>query len=406
MLFTAYLRLFFLFQANFLEVFWWTLIAYFIIRFVNSGKIKYLYLIGAAIGFAWLAKNSVLFFVTGFAVALLLTGYRKLYLNKHLYGAALLAICIALPNLVWQLKHNWPLVHHMDELRETQLKFINPADFLKDQVLMFFAAFFIWVMGLIWLFTKKGKTYRLLAWIYLSVIILLIASSGKNYYSLGAYPMLFAAGAVALQQWTSKKLKWLRWLVVIIIFALSWLIAPMSMPLWEPGKLAAYYKKKKIEDTGFLKWEDQQSHTLPQDFADYLGWKEMTAKAESFYQSLSKSTKDSTIIYCRHYGQAGALKYYGKDKGFKERTVSDNGSFLGWIPRDISFRHLIFIGSRMPEKDDEVFQHFEKITVIDSVTYPHSRQRGDKIIFFENADSIGPKLAAEGLQKMKAAFNQ
>ena len=36
----------------------------------------------------------------------------------------------------------------------------------------------------------------------------------------------------------------------------------------------------------------------------------------------------------------------------------------------------------MPEKNDEVFNHFEKITVIDSVTNTLSRQYGDKIIFF------------------------
>jgi 4-amino-4-deoxy-L-arabinose transferase-like glycosyltransferase len=405
-MFTAFLRVHFLFQANFLDIFWWTLSAYFITRFINTKHIKYLYCIGFAFGCGWLAKNSILFFISGFAVALLLTQYRKLFLNKHLYGAAAFAFLIALPNLLWQYDHNWPLLHHMNELRETQLKFINPGDFLKDQVLMFFAAFFVWIIGLAWLFTKAGTPYRFLAWIYLSVIILLIVSSGKSYYSLGAYPMLIAAGGVALQQWTAIKLKWIRWVTVAIILFLTWVVAPMSMPLWKPDKLAAFYKEKKLDKIGFLKWEDLENHSLPQDFADYLGWKEMTAKAESFYLSLPKEIKDNTIIYCRHYGQVGALKYYGKDKVFKEKTISDNGSFLQWIPDNISFRHLIFIGRRMPGKDDEVFQHFEKITVIDSVTYRHSRQYGNKIIFFENVDSVGSKIAAEGLKKMKEEFNQ
>lgn len=218
--------------------------------------------------------------------------------------------------------------------------------------------------------------------------------------------MLFAAGAVALQQWTANKLKWLRWVTVALILFLSWVVAPMSMPLWKPEKLAAFYKEKKLDEMGFLKWEDQQNHSLPQDFADYLGWKEMTEKAEAFYQSLPKQIKDSTIIYCRHYGQAGALKYYGKDNIFKEKTISDNGSFLTWIPDEFTFRHLILIGRRMPDKDDEVFQHFEKVTVIDSVTNAYSRQCRDKIIFFEKADSVGLKLAVEGLKQMKQQFNQ
>ena len=403
---TAYLRLFFLFQANFLEVFWWSLAAFFMIRFINTNHVKYLYWIGFAFGCGWLAKNSISFFIIGFVVALLLTQHRRLFKNKHLYVAAGLAILIALPNLLWQYNHHWPLLHHMDELRETQLKFIEPSDFLKEQVLMFFAACYIWIMGLIWLFTPTGKTYRLLAWIYLTVIGVLVATSGKSYYSLGAYPMLFAAGAVGLQQWTANKLKWLRWVTVALILFLSWKVAPMSMPLWKPEKLAAFYKEKKLDEMGFLKWEDQQNHSLPQDFADYLGWKEMTEKAESFYQSLPKQIKNSTIIYCRHYGQAGALKYYSKDKAFKENTISDNGSFLTWIPDALTFRNLILIGRNMPDKDDAVFQHFEKVTMIDSITNVYSRQYSDKIIFFEKVDSVGLKMSTDGLKQMKQQFNQ
>jgi hypothetical protein len=405
-LFTAYLRLHFLFQANFLEVFWWSLSAYFILRYCNTKQISYLYWIGVALGFAWLSKNSVLFFILGIAVALLLTRYRSLLLNKHLYGAGMVAFLIALPNLLWQYNHNWPLLHHMDELRETQLKLLNPADFLMDQVLMYFSAFFIWVMGLIWLCTAKGKPYRMLTWIYLTVIVLLLATSGKSYYSMGLYPMLFAAGSVALEQWTSEKVKWLRWVTPALILFLVWVILPMAMPIWEPEKLASFYKEKGIEKTGALRWEDQQNHSLPQDFADYLGWKEIASKTEQLYQSLSQQQKDSTVIYCRHYGLAGALKYYGKEASFKAKVISDNGSFLHWIPGDINFKHLIFVGRRMPGPDDEVFQHFEKVTLIDSVTYKHSRQLGDKVIFFENVDSVGSKLAAAGLRQMKQEFNR
>lgn len=404
-MFTAYLRVHFLFQANFLEIFWCSLSAFFILRYINTNNIRYLYLIGFAFGLGWLSKNSISFFIIGFLVALALTKYRSLFSNKHLYGAGLIAFLLALPNLLWQYNHNWPLLHHMNELRETQLKFINPADFLAGQVLMYFAAFFIWMIGLIWLFTASGKQYRMLAWVYLTVIFLMILTSGKNYYSMCVYPMLFAAGGVALQQWTSTPLKWIRWVAVSLILFLSWVVAPMSLPLWEPEKLAAFYKENNLGRTGMLKWEDQQEHSLPQDFADYLGWKEITQKAEKFYHSLPVAQRDSLFIYCRHYGLAGALKYYGKDDVFRKKVISDNGSFLSWIPNGFEFKHLIFIGRKMPGNDEQVFQHFAKVTIIDSVTYPHSRQLGDKIIFFENADSIGPKLAADEVRQMKRQFN-
>ena len=70
------------------------------------------------------------------------------------------------------------------------------------------------------------------------------------------------------------------------------------------------------------------------------------------------------------------------------------------------FKNLLFLGHRMPDKDDEVFQHFEKVIVIDSVTNKFSRQYGDKIIFFENIDSTGLQLAIDGLKEMKKEFNR
>ena len=87
-------------------------------------------------------------------------------------------------------------------------------------------------------------------------------------------------------------------------------------------------------------------------------------------------------------------------------TISDNGSFLLWIPGRLWFKHLIFVGRKMPGKDDEVFQHFEKVSIIDSVTNPYSRQMGDKIIFFENIDSAGLQLAIDGLKEMKKEFKR
>jgi hypothetical protein len=178
----------------------------------------------------------------------------------------------------------------------------------------------------------------------------------------------------------------------------------IGLPLKSPEKLATFYKQKGIDKIGLLKWEDQRNHELPMDFADMLGWKEITEKTERFFSSLPDSVKQSSGIYCRHYGFAGSLKFYGKDMLFRSKVFSDNGSFLLWIPNDLHFKHLIFLGRRMPDKDDEVFNHFEKVTVIDSVTNKLSRQFGDKIIFFESIDPAGLKLAQDGLREMKSEF--
>ncbi len=55
------------------------------------------------------------------------------------------------------------------------------------------------VAGLVWLFTGRGKRYRLLAWMFLLPLALFYFVKGRNYYQAPAYPMVLAAGAVWLE---------------------------------------------------------------------------------------------------------------------------------------------------------------------------------------------------------------
>ncbi len=396
----AYMRVHFLFQPNMLDIFFWTLAVYFIIRYINEKEDNLLYCFTISLALGFWGKYSVLFIIVSIVLALLLSQHRKLFTVKKFYIASFLALLIILPNVWWQYKHNWPLLHHMEELQETQLKYMNPLEFTTSQFMMLLATVLVWVAGLIWYL--RNKEWRFLAYTYFLVILLLILGRGKSYYSLGIYPMLLAAGAVMWERWTQKR-NWARYAFTILIIAFTYMILPMLLPIWKPEKLAAFYEKNGIEH----KWEDQKNHPLPQDFADMLGWRELTEKAEKIFSTdLPVAVKDSTIIYCRNYGQAGSLKFYGHSSDFKNRVISDNGSFLLWIPDSLRFRHLLFIGSRLPDKDDEVFQHFETYMVMDSVTNPLSRQYGNKIILFKNADEQANKLATEGLQEMRKKFER
>ena len=399
----AFMRVHFLFQPNILDIFFWTLTIYAIVRYINTGQSSLLYLLAISLALGFLSKYSIVFVAAALILSLLISRHRRIFLEKKLYWGALIGLLIISPNIVWQFHHNWPLLHHMQELRETQLQHISPFDFIKDQFLMTLPGVLIWTVGLIW--ALRQKHWRFLSFTYALVIILLILGSGKNYYALGIYPVLFAAGATAWESWTIS-IKWPRYALVVFMILITVPLLPISLPLWKPAKLAAFYQKAGIDKTGALQWEDLRNHELPQDFADMLGWKELTEKAENFYNTLPDSVQRQTIIYGRHYGHAGSLKFYGKGKRFKESVFSDNGSFLLWFPTDDKFRfsHLLFIGRRFPDADDEVFQHFEKVTIIDSVTNTFSRQLGDKIIFFQQIDSAGLRIAKEGLNEMKREF--
>jgi hypothetical protein len=315
----------------------------------------------------------------------------------------LIAFTFIFPNVVWQYNHNWPLVHHMQELQETQLQFLSPVDFIKDQILFLLPVVFVWIIGLVWLF--KNKLLRFLFFTYFFVIIFLLAGRGKSYYSLGIYPPLLAAGAVCLEKWSAAK-RWLHYAIPILIIILTLPLIKILLPVSPPERLAAIYKKSGVDKIGLLKWEDQRNHLLPQDFADMLGWKELTEKTEQFFNILPDSIRANTIIYCRNYGQAGALKFYGRSDYFIQKVFTDNGSFILWIPGRLWFKHLIFVGRQIPGKNDEVFQHFQSASIIDSVTNIYSRQLGDKIIFFRNGDNEAWQIANKIINEKKKEFSR
>lgn len=268
---------------------------------------------------------------------------------------------------------------------------------------MHIAYFFVWIGGLAWLFfLKGGMPYRIIGWIYLTVVVLLIASSGKDYYTLGLYPMLIAAGGVWLEGVTVKRV-WLRYVAVTFMLIVFLAILPLLLPVWKPDALAAFYKRHDIEKTGALHWEDQENHELPQDFADMISWRELGDKVSKAYNSLPDSIHSKTFIYCRNYALAGAVTYYGKNI---PKPVSDNASFLIWMPEKYTAKHLLFVGKRIPAKDDEVFQQYERYTILDSTTTPMAREKGVKIILYENGNDKVDAMIDAGIKKKKDEYRR
>ena len=402
-IFGVYLRLFFLFQPNTPEVFFWTMIAYSTVRFVQTKKNKFLYLLGVSIGFGMLSKYSVSIFVTSVFAGLLLTRHRTISLNKHFWLAMIIAFIIFLPNLIWQYTQNFPVMFHMRELQRTQLQYVNPLQFLIDQLLMNFPCVFIWLAGL-WSvsFLKKGKNYRFTGWAYLFVIILLLIGHGKNYYALGVYPVLFAFGSVHLEEFTTVKRKVLRPVLVIFPILCGIYFIPLSLPIFQPGKLAQFYSRTNMAKTGFLKWEDLKDHPLPQDFSDMLGWEEIAQKVANAYNQLSVQEKNDVFIFCNNYGMAGAVNYYAP-KYHLPPAYSDNASFLYWLPIKKDITHMILVTDDPREQQHDWARGFQQIIKLDSVTNFYARERGDYIYLFKGADENFNRFFKEKIQKDRAA---
>ena len=127
------------------DEFFWLLVAYLVVRLVNTGNEKLWIAVGAAVAVAFLNKYSIIFFAAALFLALLISEHRKLLWSKYLGYGFVVAIIIASPNLVWQWQHHFPVITHMGELRRTQLVNENPVTFIMGQLLMNLPGLFIWL---------------------------------------------------------------------------------------------------------------------------------------------------------------------------------------------------------------------------------------------------------------------
>lgn len=402
----GFLRMHILFQPNFLDVFFWTLSTYLLVCWLIKPSDKYLYAIGISFGLGMLGKYSMAFYILAFLIALLLTGHSKLIRNKHFWLAMGSGILICSPNIIWQIQHSFPVMHHMDLLTRQQLQYNSRTDFLIGQLLMTLPCFFLWIIGLVFVIrNRKEQKFHAVAWLYAGIIAILLYFNGKAYYAAAIYPSLMAFGGVAVSRISLRKnWRWLPYVLSAWMVLLALLIFPILIPFESPDKLVQFYKRWHLEKSPAFQWEDHQLHPLPQDFADMLGWKEMAQKTARIYNSLPDSVKKQTMVYGDNYGEAGALGFYGRPLGLPE-IYSDNATYLFWLPEHFTQRYFLFATADLPDPDDSFFNHWGKREILDSVTTPMAREFGTKIILYSQPDDSARIIAEQHLKEGRERYH-
>ena len=403
---SGYLRMNILFQPNFLDGFFWTWAVYLIIKLINTNNKKFFYYLGICFGLGMLAKYTMAFFVLAFLISVMFTSKRKWLVNKNFYFAMLIGLLIFSPNLYWQYDHHFPVMHHMQLLRNQQLQYTSRVEFLINQILMFLSSFFIWILALWFVFAKKeGRKYISIGIIYFVVIGLLLWFKGKPYYAASIYPSLLAIGSVYIEKIIqSYKIKIVHWAIPVFILLITVVVFPIAVPFLSPQQLDKFYQSVHAEKMGVLNWEEKKNNPLPQDFADMLGWKEMAEKTAKVYHELPDSIKQKTMVYGDNYGDAAALAFYRKQYGLPE-IYSDDASFAFWLPQKFDATYFLFAAWHMPEANDSFFYHFAKTEIKDSVTQKYAREYGAKIVLYSFPDSTAKAIAERNIRELRVKYN-
>ena len=376
-----FLRAFSLFQPVFLDIFFWTAALYFLLRYINTEHRKYLILFGVSVGFGLLNKYNILFLVMAVLVVLPFTRYRKLFRAREFYLAVFVSFIILLPNLIWQLRHGMPVLEHMVELKRTQLNQMGTATFLSEQLLMVFPATLLALPGLIYLlFGSIMQKFKWIGHALLVILLLYLLLHGKSYYSAGIYPLLICSGAVFIERSLSRGF----WRAAIVAFLLlfAWMMLPMGIPCKSPEQLVSYFDKvaRITHDDAIRRYENNEYRQLPQDYADMLGWEELTVLTNSAWQTVEH--KDQCIIFGDNYGEAGAITILGKKYNLPE-AISFNDNFRYWVPRtfDKEIIELIYINHELGK---DVRLLFRDIVEVGHISNPLAREYGTRVYLCKN----------------------
>ncbi len=378
-LFSAILRLNTLYQPNSFDVLSWTTFYFIVIKYSRTENTKWLFIGALVFAFGFLNKYNIVFLLIGLLPSVLLTEQRKVFAKKEFYFSLLIGFLIILPNLFWQFKYNFPVIHHLNELSNTQLVNVNRLAFLKSQIFFFIGSLFIIISALYALiFYKPYKKYKAFLWTIIFTLVVFIYFKAKDYYAIGLYPIYIAFGSVFL----ADKIKqgWKRYLQPVFIAIPILFFIPMYN-IFFPNKSPEYIinHRQTYQKLGLLRWEDGKDHELPQDYADMLGWKELALKVDSLYSKIP--SKENTLILCDNYGQAGAINYYTRQK---LKAVSFNADYINWFDLTKKYVNLIRI-KESNEKDAELKEtspFFENSSIAGSITNKYSREFGTSIFAF------------------------
>ena len=305
--------------------------------------------VGAGIGLGMLAKYTMLFLVCGVVAGILFTPMRRHLRSGWLWLGVFVAVGIFAPNLAWEWRHGFV---SLDFLRFLHVRDVGEGLtdwFLVGQLEITLLAAPLALAGL-WfcLFTKEGRRFRILGWMYVVPLVLYLVMRGRDYYLAPGYPMLYAMGAVwverkwrgtrseeveeckserveelqeletrapattvecAEKQEKEEKGRPLALLAMTRLFEKAWLGRVIWVCLILDVVVAgAVALPVAPVNSGWWRFASQVDSVFPEE----IGWPEFVEAVAQVRDRLPVEERGRVTILAGNYGEVGALNLYGE----------------------------------------------------------------------------------------------
>lgn len=330
----------------------WALLCFFLLRFFQTGNSANLFFLGITVGLGMMNKFSIALYLGSLLIALPVRPGRKLTFKELLY-IAIPGLLTVFPHFIWQMNHGFPFADQLGELETYYWSKTGYPTLIKQLLFSHGAAGIVIATGISYLlFSVRMRPYQFVGIGFLLLQFAFLYLQAKTYYTFGALPILYAAGAVFIARLLAA---WKRPGVNAAFFATIIISGVVAIPAVVPVLPLRYtvawldLMKQYTGVTGPLRWDDGTTHRIPQYFAQMLGWQELATETLIVYRSLPEAKRASTVIITDNYQQAGAISFYGKDEA--PATVSLRPSFFSKTDAGRTPEYTILVTSNPRPQD-------------------------------------------------------
>ena len=279
-------------------------------------------------------------------LGVVVVGPRRRLASPRPWVAALIALALAAPNLIWQATHGLPIAFVAANIATGGSTSSTPRAALLPSVLLAVGpvVFIVLIVGLIVLLrTRERRSVD--GWLaagFLIFVVFLLITGGKAYYPAAFYPALLAAGAGPVLDWIRIR-TWRRVLAIALVI-ISLVITPsLTLPLAPVG--SPLYKV---------------ATAVNPDLANEVGWPGFVDAVGQVVATIPVAELNHTIVLTEAYQQAGALELLRPANGVHLPPVySGHNGFWYWGPPPDSATDAVVTGDVSPELLSRTYTHCE-----------------------------------------------
>lgn len=290
------------------DVLAWSGLALIVVRIGRTGRLGLWLVAGAVLGLGLTNKHSIAFFAIALSVGALLSGGRRVILNKWFLAGAVLAALFTLPDVIWQAGHGWATITMTRHLHFENGGASNIANWVGGQLLMTTVPFIaVWIVGLRFLWRSGRPLWRALVWAYALLYVFFALTTGAQiYYLAGGYIYLVAAGAIPFEAWLSRS-RWRRIGAATYIVLATAAAVPLVLPVL-PAR-----------DIGWL-------YGINQAPAESIGWPDLVRQVREAWLAIPVSERRESVIYTSDYGKRVRSTSSGAAPVFRSRSAATTTS--------------------------------------------------------------------------------